>query len=213
MVIRNGNVLNVREFATVESEGGSSNDQPARRYMNRELSWLAFNDRVLSECYNEMHPLLERVRYLSISGSNLDEFYMVRVAGLKAQMTAGITELSQDGLTPIQQLSSVDGCSGELRHKQSKAWEVLRSELEARDVLVAEWCHLCETDHLWLEQYFEKYVFPVLTPLAIDPAHPFPFVPNLGFAMALQLRSKLNEELLRAHVPLPRCFCRFFCAW
>ena len=209
MVIRNGNVLNVREFATVESEGGSSNDQPARRYMNRELSWLAFNDRVLSECYNEMHPLLERVRYLSISGSNLDEFYMVRVAGLKAQMTAGITELSQDGLTPIQQLSSVDGCSGELRHKQSKAWEVLRSELEARDVLVAEWDHLSETDHLWLEQYFEKYVFPVLTPLAIDPAHPFPFVPNLGFAMALQLRSKLNEELLRAHVPLPPQVDRF----
>ena len=119
MVRRNGNVLNARTLATTESEGGSSNDQPGRRYMNRELSWLAFNDRVLSECYNKMQPLLERVRYLSISGSNLDEFYMVRVAGLKAQIAAGITELSQDGLTPIGQLSSVNGRSAELRRKQS----------------------------------------------------------------------------------------------
>ncbi len=179
------------------------------RYINRELSWLAFNDRVLSECYNERHPLLERLRFLSISGSNLDEFYMVRVAGLKAQIAAGISESSQDGLTPSQQLESVEHSSEELRHKQSDTWKKLAKQLEMEKISVVEMDGITNLERSWLEKYFKEYIFPVLTPLAIDPAHPFPFVPNLGFAMALQLQRRRDGESHRAHVPLPSQVERF----
>ena len=209
MNVKKTDISNVSKFSSGEAKGGSSVDSRARRYINRELSWLSFNDRVLSECYNERHPLLERVRFLSISGSNLDEFYMVRVAGLKAQVNAGITDLSQDGLTPAQQLRSVKHSSDELRRKQTDIWELLRSELSRQNVEVVPEENLREVDHMWLDQYFKKFVFPVLTPLAIDPAHPFPFVPNLGFALALQLHRKGDGELLRAHVPLPKQVDRF----
>ena len=187
MNLKKTDASNVSKLVAGESEGTSLKNRGSRRYINRELSWLSFNDRVLSECYCERHPLLERIRFLSISGSNLDEFHMVRVAGLRALVRAGIMELSQDGLTPVQQLTSVESRSAELRHKQSETWKLLQSELCRHDVEVVDINHLREVDRAWLEQYFEKYVFPVLTPLAIDPAHPFPFVPNLGFAMALQL--------------------------
>lgn len=211
MNLKKSDTSNVSKLVAGETEGTSLKDPSTQRYINRELSWLSFNDRVLSECYSERHPLLERVRFLSISGSNLDEFHMVRVAGLKALVSAGIMELSQDGLTPVQQLTTVESRSAELRHKQSETWKFLRSELSRHDVEVINMNHLREIDRAWLEQYFEEYVFPVLTPLAIDPAHPFPFVPNLGFAMALQLRRKRDGELLRAHVPLPTQVDRFIC--
>ena len=128
------------------------------RYINRELSWLAFNDRVLSECYNERHPLLERLRFLSISGSNLDEFYMVRVAGLKAQIAAGISESSQDGLTPSQQLESVEHSSEELRHKQSDTWKKLAKQLEMEKISVVEMDGITNLERSWLEKYFKDSI-------------------------------------------------------
>ena len=201
-----------KKVVSAKDEGMAVKQMKGRtthRYINRELSWLAFNERVLSECGNNRHPLLERLRFLSISANNLDEFHMVRVAGLKAQVAAGITDLSQDGLTPAQQLTSVEHSSTELRHKQSDAWKRLHVELQGEGISVVSVEALLESDRDWLETYFRKYIFPVLTPLAIDPAHPFPFVPNLGFAMALRLTRKRDGDFHRAHVPLPSQVERF----
>ncbi len=179
------------------------------RYINRELSWLAFNTRVLEEAYNVRHPLLERLRFLSISAANLDEFYMVRVAGLKGQVAAGATAFSQDGLTPAQQLSAINKEAGELMMKQQLCWRQLRRELRDVGLAVIEPSELSDDEREWLAQRFMDHVFPVLTPLAIDPAHPFPFIPNLGFAMVLHLTRLVDGEVLRALVPLPHLLDRF----
>lgn len=179
------------------------------RFINRELSWLAFNTRVLEEAENPHHPLLERLRFLSISASNLDEFYMVRVAGLKGQVHAGITTLSQDGLTPFQQLEAIHGAARHLIEKQNRVWDVLRKELEHSGVHVITSDALSRTDHVWLEQHFMNLIFPVLTPLAVDPAHPFPFIPNLAQALVLYLTRREDQEPLRALIPLPTGLDRF----
>ncbi len=173
------------------------------RFINRELSWLSFNTRVLEEAQNKNHPLLERVRFLSISASNLDEFYMVRVAGLKGQVRAGVTQRSADGLTPEEQLTRINAAVREVLKRQDECWEGLQAELDKEDIHVVTSDELNETDKTWLRGRFMDHIFPVLTPLAIDPAHPFPFIPNLGLSLILQLVRIDNGEAMRALVPMP----------
>jgi len=179
------------------------------RFINRELSWLAFNTRVMEEAMNEKHPLLERVRFLSISAANLDEFYMVRVAGLKGQVRAGISSISQDGLTPAQQLDAINEAAQYLMQSQQDCWMGLKDLLYKEGIKVLGHKELSDRDAKWLEGYFLNHIFPVLTPLAIDPAHPFPFIPNLGFSLVMLLQRRGSDEHLRALVPIPHLVERF----
>ena len=189
----------------VPAISADSND----RFINRELSWLAFNGRVLEESGNEYHPLLERLRFLSISASNLDEFYMVRVAGLHGQVQAGVDTPSQEGLTPAQQLEQVNAAAGILMRSQQDMWRKLHDELEDTGIRVVDENELARTEKDWLESFFLEEVFPVLTPLAVDPAHPFPFIPNLGISMALDLRRQRDGQQLSALLPIPGKIKRF----
>lgn len=179
------------------------------RFINRELSWLAFNERVLEEAFNPLHPLLERVRFLSISANNLDEFYMVRVAGLKGQVNAGVSAPSQDGMTPAKQLAAISSRVGDLMRNQQIAWQKLRQELREAGIAVVDIGELTTGERRWLDQYFMEQIFPILTPLAVDPAHPFPFIPNFGFSLVLHLMSPGEVRDLRALIPLPNLIERF----
>jgi len=178
------------------------------RYFNREASWLAFNQRVMDEASNPAHPLLERLRFLSISGNNLDEFFMVRFAGLKAQLLEGVDSLSPDGLTVAQQLDGASDRADQLMTDQQRVWDRLRDDLATAGIVVLEEGEIEGDDAEWLERYFSEQIFPVLTPQALDPAHPFPFIPNKGFSLLFDL-TRLSDgeqvfELLMVPATLPR---------
>ncbi len=179
-------------------------------YINRELSWLAFNQRVIEEAENPRHPLLERLRFLSISANNLDEFYTVRVAGLKGQVEEGVRVLSQDGHTPAEQLEAVNHVASQLMTKQQTIWSAIHDELEDAGINLLDLKTLNKTDRTWLEDQFESKLFPVLTPLAIDPAHPFPFLPNMGFSIVLKLLRRKDNKTMHALVPIPTGVQRFW---
>lgn len=179
------------------------------RFVNREVSWLQFNMRVLEEAGNTNHPLLERLRFVSISANNLDEFYMVRVAGLKGQMRAGLTKQSADGLTPAEQMEEIATLAQHLQLEQQDHWQGLREELFAQNVVIHEADDLTTDQVNYLQKLFREEIFPVLTPIAVDPAHPFPFIPNLGLALAFELKRPDNDLPLTALVRIPGNLDRF----
>jgi len=181
----------------------------AERLINREVSWLAFNERVLDESNNRYYPLLERLRFLAISANNLDEFYMVRVAGLHGQVQEGVQQRSPDGLTPAEQLERVSAAGAKLIQRQQEAWRGLRGELATAGISVLRAAEITGTERGWLEEHFRKHIFPVLTPLAVDPAHPFPFIPNLGFAIVLELAHARDGKNMYAVIRVPGQIDRF----
>ena len=179
------------------------------RFINRELSWLAFNRRVQEEADNKDHPLMERLKFLSISGSNLDEFFMVRVAGLHGQKLAGVDKRSQEDMTPAQQLDKILARTNELMTRQQNSWLTILEEMKAHNIEVVGSHDIPQENDEWFESYFLSDVLPVLTPLAIDPAHPFPFIPNLGFALVLQMSRLTDGKKMNALLPLPQQLKRF----
>lgn len=197
--------------------GAALNDQTASpaaaasepRFFNRELSWLAFNRRVLEEACNPAHPLLERLRFLSISGSNLDEFFMVRVAGLKGQQLAKVEETSADGLNATQQLAAIVAEADALTAAQQQVWAELREALRGAGVVILGNDEITPDDDAWLEKHFDDHISRVLTPQAIDPAHPFPFIPNRGFSLIFDLRRHSDGEPIRELLMIPAALSRF----
>ncbi len=183
-------------------------DDPAR-FINRELSWLAFNERVLEEAENERHPLLERLRFLSISANNLDEFLIVRVAGLKAQVTAGVKDRSPEGFNPAQQLVLIKEAMTRLMKAQQRCFHRLRTLLNDEGIIFEDIDALGGEAAAWLERKFIDDLYPLLTPIAVDPAHPFPFIPNQGLSIALQLFDAKAGRHLDALVPIPQQLARF----
>ncbi len=183
--------------------------QSPQRFVNREFSWLQFNHRVLEEATNNRQPLLERVRFLSISAANLDEFFMVRVAGLAAQVRENVETRSADGRTPQEQLEFILDEIEQLQIEQQGCFSDLRTELAAEQIEIVRADSLSKKELEWLEIHFQESIYPILTPLSIDPAHPFPFIPNLGFSIALQLSRKLDKHPMTALLRLPVALQRF----
>ncbi|MEQ1726117.1 MAG: RNA degradosome polyphosphate kinase [Sphingopyxis sp.] len=180
-----------------------------KRYFNRELSWLSFNHRVMEEARNSAHPLLERLRFLSISGNNLDEFFMVRVAGLKAHQFHGIEQRSQDGLSVAEQLAAIGDATRALVAEQQEQFSLLSTQLAEQGISVAQTIDQARAMRGLLEQHFDDVIAPLLTPQALDPAHPFPFIPNKGMAVLFDLVRGDNGEAIRELVIVPSALPRF----
>ncbi|PZU61123.1 MAG: RNA degradosome polyphosphate kinase [Sphingobium sp.] len=192
-----------------EADPASSLTLPGDRYFNRELSWLAFNQRVLEEAMNDAHPLLERLRFLSISGNNLDEFFMVRVAGLKGQQLQDVDLRSADGLTPAQQLAAIADEADRLMNAQQEVWHALHGALARAGIEVVGSGTLGEKQDAWLENHFREQIFPILTPQALDPAHPFPFIPNQGLSVVFDLERLSDGQPVRELLMIPSTLNRF----
>ena len=199
--------------ASIKADDDPFESQSTDRYFNRELSWLAFNRRVLEEACNPAHPLLERLRFLSISGSNLDEFFMVRVAGLKGQQLLEVEARSADGLTPTQQLVAITETADKLLMDQENVWRDIRHALADSGIQVLGSSKVDAALSIeeigWLETHFREQLLPVLTPQALDPAHPFPFMPNKGLAVMFDLVRLSDQEPIRELVMLPAAMRRF----
>lgn len=181
---------------------------PARFY-NRELSWLQFNRRVLEEAQNKQHPVLERLRFLSISASNLDEFYMVRAAGIYGQIAAGVATLTQDGLTPKQQLMEINRFAAKLVADKQACWNEIKKDMATAGIEIVEPAGLSSAEKTWLQRLFLSHIFPILTPIAVDPAHPFPFIPNLGLTMVVWMQRKSDAKAMSGLIPIPSQLERF----
>ena len=179
------------------------------RFYNRELSWLQFNRRVLEEAQNEHHPLLERLRFLSISASNLDEFYMVRVAGIYGQVAAGVQTPSQDGLTPAQQLRTINRFAAGLVADKQACWRDLKEKMAKTGILILEPKDLRPSERSWLQRLFMTHIFPILTPIAVDPAHPFPFILNQGLTLAVEMQRDSDGKAMNGLIPIPGQLERF----
>jgi polyphosphate kinase len=192
-----------------EADPAAALSVPADRYFNRELSWLAFNQRVMEEATNAAHPLLERLRFLSISGANLDEFFSVRVAGLKGQQLEDVDLRSADGLTPAQQLVAISAEADRLMTEQQRVWHDLHPELAAAGILVIGEKTIDLEADIWLEKHFLEQIFPILTPQALDPAHPFPFIPNQGLSIVFDLVRLSDKQSVRELVMIPGTLSRF----
>lgn len=200
--------LHARFAAPIDAPEGVAPDLPGR-FFNRELSWIAFNWRVLDEASNPRVPLLERVRFLSISATNLDEFYTVRVAALRELSRSGTAWPSADGLMPDEQLARINDEARRLMEAQQITWETLRAQLAAENILILDRTQLERADRAYLAEHFLSNVFPMLSPLAIDPAHPFPFIPNAGFCLALKIQRKTDGFQRDALLPVPQQIARF----
>jgi len=183
--------------------------QSPKRFFNREASWLAFNERVFDEATNDQYPLLERLRFLGISAAILDEFTMVRIAGLLGQVWAGVSTISPDGLSPAEQLRLVDGQVNRLIDDQQRCWQALRIDLREAGVNVIQASELTKKEQRWLERHFAEHLFPVLTPIAVEPPNPFPFIPNLGLSMVLDLWREQDDKRIHGLVPIATPLDRF----
>lgn len=200
----------MRVIPVAEADPATSLTQPMGRYFNRELSWLAFNQRVLEEAMNRAHPLLERLRFLSISGANLDEFFSVRVAGLKGQQLQDVDMCSADGLTAGQQLTAIAAETDRLMQAQQKVWGVVHGELAQVGIeVVGPTSPIDPLSEAWLRDHFLNQIFPILTPQALDPAHPFPFIPNQGLSIVFDLQRLSDKQPIRELVMIPASLARF----
>ena len=201
-------------MATVKNRTSAKADvqsvpQGPDRFYNRELSWLQFNRRVLEEAVNQQHPLLERLRFLSIAADNLDEFYMVRAAGVHGQVRAGISTLSQDGLTPMQQLAEINKFAARLVADKQAIWQKVKTELAGTGIHVLQGDEVTPSQRAWLEQLFLTHIFPILTPIAADPAHPFPFILNKGLTIVVEMVLGVDGKTMNGLIPIPGQLERF----